>query len=110
MVRKLDEEVEKRKILDIILYKPQSITDLSKEIKRDRGNVSRFVNRMKEYLLEKEEVRKCGKCHVLYPKPKAFQFMGIQRPKKSKVTTKKVKHDYLNDDELELIHPREKEW
>lgn len=103
-MRESKEELKKR-VLENLISKPKSITQISRELHKERADVSRVISEMKGLVDTKEEVKKNfrGKCKVCKLKKKAYRFLGIPQPKKSLQIDSKKSHKtqtYLNDDSL----------
>lgn len=109
-MRQKKEEI-KKSILRIILQKPKNITQISRDINKQRASVSRLIKEMRG-LVDIEEARNRGKERVIRIKKKGYSFLGIELPKSSsikQVDEKKIRHSYLNSEELEILDTKEKE-
>jgi predicted transcriptional regulator with HTH domain len=105
--RKPISEEMKKKVLNILIYKPKTLTQMSRELKKDISNVSSYLRSMKDLVAEEELKVSRGRGKLLRLKKKGYNYLGIsQIPKisSSQQNSKSITKEYINEEELEILN------
>jgi hypothetical protein len=106
-------ESMKKAVLSSLLNRPKTITELSRDLKKDPSNMAHYIKEMKEYIEEEEFIKnKRGKCKLIKLKKKAYHFLNHSLPSENEKVdnTKSLKRNnktgdkYLSMEELAILN------
>ena len=104
------------KILTALVGKPKTITEVSREIDKEKATISKLLHKEMKQLVEfKEEKGRFGTKRIIKLKKKAYNRLNIPYPTKKKSSHKSLSNGnekrakYLNSDELDILNYQERE-
>lgn len=71
----------KKDILKTLLNNPKTITQIGKELRKDKNNIGKYIKEMKDMVKEEEFIKKGhGRCKLVKLKKKAYDYLGVNKP------------------------------